>query len=397
MSDVIRYNSKSVFVSTGDFNSVQNVSGSLSQISRVQDMGLSFNSPIIEEEYITDNTEEGLVSRSSVDFTVNWLLTNGANERAIGFVTNGLSGAFLKINQEKNIYIATEKNNVDIIGANYNTQKNVLGIGNATLNSYSLRGSVGSFPEATATFVGLNAMTYTGSIEQLVPAVLFQNGSQINNYYTIFGSDVQKDEVSSNSANNISALNPKDIILEFENKNPFGILSSSLHLQSFEISLNLERAEIRGMGQVYPEKRPVIYPIDINFSAEALIPSYVVDNLSERSCLGTGTNINLIIKRPCSDFVAFELKMKQMKLEGQSSSISLDGYEQVSLQFIGSVSNPFSLTKNLFIEAYQGELVYELVEILPITGYDNNGVFYYNEESVYERKMSENTFSFTNE
>ena len=396
MSDVIRYNSRAIFTSTGRFDSDQTSDGSLYQFSRVQDLGINISHPISDEDYLDSNDESSLNIRPTVDVTLNWLLSNGANERSAGFVTNGLSGALLNLDTQKNIYILTEQDNIDAIGSSTpSSKKSVFGIGNTLMSSYTLSASIGSFVNASASFIGLNLSSYTGTSTGMVPAVNYTDGSQVDAIFSLPVPSPQKEDTSSNEANNVSALHPKDIVLEFQNANPFGVKIDTIHLQSFEVNFSFERFDEAGMGTAFPESRPLLFPVDIEFTTEALVPSHYVDNLANNNCLGTGASMNLIIKRPCSEFAAFELKLREMKLEGQSFGQSIGAYESVTLQWRGRVTDPFSLSRNVFMEAFQGELVYSLVNTIPITGYDNNGVQYYAEESIYERKLNENTYVFT--
>lgn len=394
MSDISRYNSKAIFISSGDFSSNQIVSGSTIQFSRIQDLGININYPISNEDYLDQDDESSMLSHPSVDVTLNWLLTNGGNERSAGFVTNGTTGALLDLDKERNIYIQIEDYNIDAIGSSTGISKKALGIGNVLLNSYNLNGAVGTFPSASATFLGLNITSYTGINNQQVPAVNYINGEPINNLFSLYPAQSQKDDSSPNDANNISALLPKDIVLEFVNDSPFGMQTNTLDIQSFDFNLNIERFDPLDMGDVYPESRPLSYPVEFDFTVEALLPTYIVDRLADKRCLNDPMDVNLVIKKPCSEFAAFELSLKDLRLEGQSVGQSIGTYESVTLQWKGRVTNPLSTQKNIFMTAYQGELIYELIGVVPITGYDNNGVQYYTEESIYQRRIAENQYTF---
>jgi hypothetical protein len=186
--------------------------------------------------------------------------------------------------------------------------------------------------------------------------------------------------------------------MEFPSGSAFAIAledSNNCYLQNFNLSINFNRDKITELGSIYPKNRPVIYPIEIGLQAEALMNQYKIDKLSTLLCNNTGFDINIILKQPCSQAIAAKFILKGLKLESQSVSSSLSGPQTASFTWRGFISNPFSLTNNLFILSNQGNAYYQLIESRPISGYDQYGVLYFDQEDIYQMQTFENIYEYS--
>jgi hypothetical protein len=161
----------------------------------------------------------------SLDFS--YYLTDGSNERALGFFVqtgSATSGNFpsghMTTNSGRNFFIVTSAEGDDL---NYSTAsgqiKSVIGIGNGFLSDYTLDVAVGSLPTVSVTIEGANiaasgsfiatGVGYTGITGQN-PSVNPENGIANS------GTGVLLPTGKTNLGNStISALRPGDVTLTF--------------------------------------------------------------------------------------------------------------------------------------------------------------------------------------
>ena len=95
-----RYNTHSALISSGSIHTSQ-IGDNLSQISRVQQCTIGFETPIETIQYLDTNIEFSNLQLPTANVTLEYLTTNGGNERNIGFVTNGTTGAMIRLDEER--------------------------------------------------------------------------------------------------------------------------------------------------------------------------------------------------------------------------------------------------------------------------------------------------------
>ena len=155
------------------------------QLDRVQSANYSFN---ISRQDVNQFGQLGKVGSMvleapTVSTDTSYLVTNGFNERALGFYVQTGSeaeGSFisghLNDGSGQNLFIKTVGEGTDANGASAAAGDDVLGIGNAYLTDYTLDLSVGSLPTASVSFEAANIQSSAGtSIGN--PAVVQSDGS----------------------------------------------------------------------------------------------------------------------------------------------------------------------------------------------------------------------------
>lgn len=400
MSNVFRYNNCAIFVSSGDSLSDQFSNSGVKQISRVQEFSISVQTPQEEFTYLDGGLSQTMIDHSRVDIGFDYIATNGSNERNIGFITNGLTGALLALNSDKNYYVAFS-DGFDAV-SDPSTSKTILGLGQAVLNSYSISANVGSFVVASANFTALQMQTYTGFSGQNLPIVnlqTFESLTGANYIFNIPQPTEQRDTLSSNPADGIVALTSNDVMMEFPTGSVFATYlsgSNSCFLQGFNFTMNFERNEIKPLGYVCPVQRPISYPVSFSLQVDALMNKYKIDQLNRLRCPDSGHDINVIIKRPCSDEIALELKLKKMRLVNQNINQNIGSPETVSFEWRGLISNPMDTGNGFFLKSSDGTEFYELDYCIDISGYDEFGVLYFDQECFYNRRILESVFVFNN-
>ncbi len=349
---ILKYNNQVLFCSSGDSNSVQDISGSLIQLSRIQDYSLDISYPYYQGTDLNNNTILQAIARPSATLGLNYYPTNLNNELVFGFTTGTGQGAFSNLNSEKNFYVRFSREGYDAINST-NQSDSVLGFGNGVINSYSLSTAVGNPLQGNINWEFLEIRSYTGVSGQNLPSFDHNNQDFNTGKFTIFqGNSSYQTGVS---GQNIAIIAQKDLALSFSTGNCMGIQltgENSCYLQNFNLALNFNRAHILELGKKYPTNRDIIYPIEFDFSVEAVLNTINDDATSNYFCTNQKYNILLNCKKytSCSEFYnIFNIAINGLKLERQTFNANLSGPNTVSLSFKGLIANNFDLNNNIFI------------------------------------------------
>ncbi len=361
VNQVQTYQSKTVFVSSGAYNSDQTVSGSIRQLSRIQSVNWDIAYPLEQTTYLDSAEESYLSSYTPITIDIGFLHTNGRNEQYLGFIdTVGPSGALtFNLDQEKNLYVSIENTpGADAIGSAYAPAQTIMGFGQAVLTNYSMTVQQGQLVTSRAQMTCLNGVVYTGSSGNAVPAVNYQNGNQLTGQFALPAPTSQYDPSSTGYVDPIAALAiaPRDMYLTFPQGSPFGVIFSgaqACYLQGFDVSFNFPRRDLKPMGNVYPPNRAVFYPITVELNTTAIVNRYQRDQLDRINCLGTGQSLNVFVKQPCSSDVLFGLYFDRMQIVSQSAATSIGTNDTVSIQWRGLITSPYTC----FFSPWVGSLV----------------------------------------
>jgi hypothetical protein len=297
----------------------------------------------------------------------------------MGFDTNGTGSAFSPLNVEKNIYVITEEEGQDAV-VSRTSKKSIIGLGQALLTSYSLTAEVGGFIDGSATFEGLNAVSYTGYTGQALikPNVDPQSGSLISGGY--FNLPLFEEPLSSGINDNINdhypfaAATASNIELQFLNSNVFAnVLSatgSTINVRSFRADFTFPRQQMLKLGSVYPDNRPVTYPIEVNLSVDAYVNQFKEDQLNNLGCITTtGNNLLLRVNNICNEAenIPISIEFNGFQLQRQNESVAVGSMETISINWNGTISNPNNLSNNVIFR--------HLSCIDYITGLDGSNTF----------------------
>lgn len=353
------YQAKSVFVSSGAFDSNQTVSGSLRQLARLQTVDWAIDYPLEQVMYLDAGDEAYLTSYTPVDVTLSYLHTNGRNEQFLGLVDQvGTSGTLaLNLDQEKNLYIAIENTpGRDAVGAGMESPKSIIGMGQALMTSYDLSARVGGAIESRVTMNCLTAFSYTGTSGNAIPAVNYQNGNQLTGQFVLYPAFSQYDAAVTGYSNPIAApaVAARDMFLVFPQGTPFaGIFSGSQswYLQGFDLNVSIPRRELKPMGHAYPPVRAVSYPINVTLTTEAIVNRYQRDQLDRIDCLATGQTVYLIVKQPCSSDVLFGIYLDRLQIDSQSFNTSIGPADTATVTWRGLIPSPNSLFLNPWVSS----------------------------------------------
>lgn len=343
-----RYNSKSVFLSTGDSFGDQS-SGAITQLARITDLSFSIPYAAAQVMYLNAANESYQTVPPPVDVTLKYSVTSPVNEYAMGLAQllppSGAMG--FALDTPRNLYLSIENTpGVDAIGATGSSQtKTVIGLSQALLTSYQINASVGSLITAQASFNCLTANVYSGSVGQRSPTVNYQNGAQTTGLFSLPAASTQYNMgtgLSTGALDYASALSSSEMIMMFPVGTPFGVVTTGYqecYLQSMSINLAFDRKEKRQLGYVYPSSRAILYPIRVDVTTNAIVSQYQADQLARFNCLATGQYVYMAIKQPCSNETLFGFYFDNLQIDSQDFTTTIGKLDVVSIKWKGLITN----------------------------------------------------------
>ncbi len=239
------------------------------------------------------------VTQPSVSLGFSYLLTDGINEKTLGFNVAGETSFLSGVtgNDDRNFFLFVSEN----AQTDFNLQSgfsnmDVLSFGNCYVNNYSLEASVGTFPSVSVDYSacnvrfdqtsGTNTRLYhpLDSTEHIIasgiiPAINRENGTLAQDAQQAglsegYGYTVARDSASLSldgwvwdggifNTGDTKYLAPGDIELMLSNPNIGGIRLSGdlkMHVQSVAISIPINRTDLMGFGSKYVYDRRAEYP-----------------------------------------------------------------------------------------------------------------------------------------
>lgn len=354
----------------------------------------------------------------TVGLDFNYYLTDGGNERKMGFNvpssaiasrdsaaynsgdlaisgTSALSG-LLEDNQGNNYFILVSKEGTDVHNdtmTQATADFDVISIGNGFISDYSVEAAVGSIPTASVSIeafnikaddrasgeaISSNVATSATGPAPVIPAVtedgVFNNGtSSVSKQFFIQGTEAQSTQVinTTGTAGTPSALRPGDITLTIGNAANYQGLTDLVddgeaHIQSFNISVPMSRTVLQRLGNTFGYARVVDLPLNIDVSMSVIVSELKTNNLYEQLC-NTETHDFTLTLYGCdpatggssSDFKV-EFIVKGARLDNENFALSIGDNETADLSFSCSVGGANDTSNGLFINGS-----YNLFRCLP--------------------------------
>ena len=308
----------------------------------------------------------------TVSVPFSYYLTDFQNEFNLGFdiqttatEVGALSGILTKTpgKDEKNYFILISPEGIDAVtrsGANPNDY--VLGIGNANITNYSIEASVGDYPTASVTVEGLNLRGEAGKTAVTglpvtnwfgTPAIYPSSGTQVTTNESYF----RLPSGSAGHANKPFILKPGDINIDLQTLNYASGLftdtqTASFNIQSFNVSFDLARDPIQSLGSRYARSRELTFPIDVNFTVEALAGDLKAANLRDFVCNPLSQTAVITMRKPVCDnngTIQTRITLKGLTLQSEAFSIDAGDNQSVSLTWLGSIGAPDDTVNNIFL------------------------------------------------
>ena len=230
----------------------------------------------------------------------------------------------------------------------------IISFGNCYIDNYSLRASVGAFPEATVSYTCENVKYINtvdveeGSAFPVIPGLNKQTFGAIKNKYFYIPKTVYE--------GNPAIIKPGDITLTLSGLgkiHDIGVDFNDAKLQSFSLDLPMNREELPALGWHLPVDRPITFPVLSTIRADVIMGDGATGSL--RHLFSGGHEYNLTLQMLSSsgcefgNVPAYQIDVNNATLRSASFNSSLTDNKTASLVFDVEVSNDLPLNTGIFI------------------------------------------------
>ena len=344
------------------------------QVKRVQNANYSFT---INRQDVNQFGELGridtvVLEAPTVSMDFSYYLTDGENERLLGFNTDGvyqsMSGHMTRAQNEfgNNFFILTMPEGRDAVVGDALTaenEKTVISLGNGYVTDYSLEASVGSFPTASVTVEGLNIKSDVGTDWKSIPAIDSKDGTQLcSNCFYLPDTD---------TGEGTSVLKPGDITIDLAGA---GLLSKqisgrtlgygaedkgSAHIQSFTLSTPMGRTALQRLGNTYAFAKEIDFPVTCTLSVNALVSDLKEGNLISLLC-GKTYDMQIRMQNPACVLCdpndsqdGILIDFKKATLDSESFSSAIGDNKSVDMTFSTQIGGPEEAGVGVFFKGYE--------------------------------------------
>jgi len=358
------YQSEALYVSSGISSTT---SGQHAQLERVQSANYNFtiNRQDINQYGQLSRIDSIVLEPPTVGLDFTYYLTDGFNERALGFyVTTGTGAAatlgnfpsgHMTSQSGQNFYITTVAEGADATGINgaSTDMKSVIGVGNAFLTNYSLELAVGALPTVSVSMEASNINSDTsfsgaaGVISGIAsPAINPNDGVTLGLTSVLMPANT--------GASNISALRPGDVTINIASFDGTGIsdlsgTSQAIHIQSASLAIPLSRTPLQRLGTKFAYARAVDFPVKATLSVSAILNEVSATDLSNIINDSARKDISITLKGPDGATNRMTYTLKGCTLDSESFSSSIGSNKSVELSFSTQIGGPNDTVNGIFV------------------------------------------------
>jgi hypothetical protein len=389
-----------------DPSEIFNGTGLLYKLDRLQNLNFGFT---VNAQDVNEMGKLSRLSRisnepPSVNVDFSYYVTDGLNERLLGFnfggVDNATAGAetwdtnmiqgagafsgFLEETQGQNFYIVTTSEGEDVVGANIDSNDSVIAIGNGFLTNYELNATVGELPTANVTIEAFNIKTndFTPSsqgISGISPSVDLNSNpvtaftSADSGRYFNLNSGLFDSTVGDGGRPDIAALRPGDITVTTfasaggtEGKpgnnqaEEFIVFDSSdsantMHIQSVTFALPLARTVLNRLGSFFGYARVVDVPLNMEVTISAFANEFETNKNVYNTLCGNQTERSFRVDmNQCADAgetrdTAFSYEFRGAILTSENHTTDIGGNETVDLTYSIQIGGANDTGNGLFM------------------------------------------------
>jgi hypothetical protein len=332
----------------------------LEPMERIQSANFNFtiNRQDINEFGQLARLDSIVMESPTVGLDFNYYLTDGGNERKMGFNVPTLNNAngvnlparasvtdyfwtgdgclsgysalsgVLSDPQGNNFFITVVPDGKDVQGTTAlastgtaYTSNDVVAIGNGFVSDYTVEAAVGSIPTASVTVEAFNIKVddhLSGAplgadwtyLDEGVPGVTLEGNSGTNRYVFQTGmgnngswsnQNINGTAFNTTGSAGIAALRPGDLTLSMSDSGSYYGLADmagdgAAHIQSFTINVPLSRTILQRLGSTFGYARVVDLPVDISCTVSAVVSELQNKNLFEELCNRQTHNFTLTMK-----------------------------------------------------------------------------------------------------
>ena len=234
----------------------------------------------------------------------------------------------------------------------------VMGFGDCQMVSYQCGAAVGSFAQASVSYVGNNVTFYDAASGENIPAVYPKDGEPMTGKFTI---------PESMRLNGISVIRNGDIQLNIQSSN-LGTKLTGINLQSYSFSINLERSELKSLGHQFPIDRPINFPIFMQGQFTAIVNGYDTGSFIDLTREDKILTLDINVAKPAcdewlnqyhtgafyqgvpysTDYNILNYTINKAKITSVSESLTIGSNKSATITFSAEL-NPEDLTKGFFI------------------------------------------------
>ena len=282
----------------------QALSPLITELSRIQSIDLTVGIPRQDINVFgrLNRIDAEVLTPPTVGLNFSYFVTDGFNEYKMGFAAKGggsfVSGFITNVTNDKNYFISYSPQGLDDDGFSNINQRDVIGIGNASVTNYSLNAAVAQPVTATVSVDGFNVAFYTGSSGKQSPAVFPVNSAPVTGWF--FNLPTATAQISDPNGE-ISILRPGDITLTLPSDAGFGSAVAGAYaanIQSFTLAVPINRQRTQKLGSPFGISNEIQFPVNCTLSIQALQTDLVANSLDQLLCNDSSKNITIRINQP---------------------------------------------------------------------------------------------------
>jgi hypothetical protein len=358
------YQSEALMVST---DASASGAANHTQLERIQSANYNFSiaRQDINQYGQLSRIDTMVLDAPTVNMDISYYLTDGFNERALGFNTTSNSSfisGHMTSTSGKNLYIVSAKEGLDANTLTLGDSVSVIAVGNAYLSNYSVELAVGSIPMASVSFEAANICSTSSAVlggsnyiySVTHPAINATDG-------TIFTTSKTTLPALTTGASTVTALRPGDITLNFGTYNSAGLTSGSpisimsgdggIHIQSASISIPLSRTPLQRLGTKFPFARTVNFPVKSTLSVKAIVNETQARNLANILNDSNERDIIITLNKEGTSTAEMVFNFRGCTLDSESFSSSIGSNKTVDLTFSTQLGGIDETTKGVIVVA----------------------------------------------
>lgn len=360
--DTVKFNSAALFVgptpATGQhYNSGNSGINLVTQIHRVQSANDGFEIVRRGTVQLGDLAEfdRSPVGQPNVPLSFEYLMTNGFQEDALGFVIDGqvscLSGILEKTEDEKNYFMLFTPEGVDAANDTDRADHHVVAIGQGFITDITFNAAVDDLARASVTVEGLNYDIHQNSTGNYIPAVDPTDGA-VNTTWQ-YGLPVAGTGV----AGMPTVIRDGDITLDLsEAADLLGATldgAGKVNIQSFSLSIPLARNAIRRLGNNYAYTRELQTPINATLQLETILSNINTGSLADlvNTCADQKYDFTINMKSclGSSKEDTFKIILKGATLDTENFSLEANADRTASIGFTIPVGAANNTSRGVFL------------------------------------------------
>ena len=356
------------------------------QLNRVQSANYSFtiNRQDVNQFGDLARIDSLVLEPPTVSLDFSYYLTDGFNERALGFFVETTGNAMnrggagtgtaeanfasghLTSSSGVNFYILTSPDGVDLNQAGTNgsgvaldTDDHTIGIGNCYVSDYSVELAVGSLATVNLTVEGANMnSTLSAAAGKIVsPAINQESGTPWTTEKVSLPNPTKDGGITGGTGEApITALRPGDVTLDLGGLGGTSLVNISgaegAHIQSASISLPLSRSPIDRLGSRFPFAREVDFPVSATLNVSAVLADAKAADLA--NILNSGVSTATVTVKDTNGVPAAVYSMKGLKIDSQSFSSSIGSNKTVDMTFSTQIGGPNDILNGVFMSGSNG-------------------------------------------